>query len=472
MAKTRPNILILMPDQQRADSMSTAGHPQIKTPNMDRLAEEGVRFAEAVTTCPLCMPARLSFINSLYNHNHTMWENCGRAPADDETIFHLLKRVGYYTAHVGKSHYYGHADFHLKETEPYMRARGLDYVHETTGPYATMKCRSYMTDEWEKHGLYEAFKNDYRRRKEVGAYAAWASPLPVELFMDSYQGRKAVEFLEGYDREEPFCLFVGFGGPHDPFDAPGEYAEMYSPDETPAAIPAEEPPAWLPDLARERMLQHRVPGLNPENIKGMRANYYGKISLIDHWVGRILETCENKGMLDDTLVVFWSDHGEMLGDHGRVHKNNFYEASVRVPLMLRWPGRIPAGKVYDSLVQQIDVFPTLVEAAGAPASERALGRSLWPIIRGEVKETRDAVLSEHANRDRNGRNYMIRTHTHKYAMDRNSEGYMLYDLKKDPGEQVNLIGREGAEGLAAEMHRRLTAMVAYEQPNMISEPAW
>ena len=229
----RPHILILMTDQQRADCIGCAGHPQIKTPHLDRLAAEGMRFSQAATVSPICMPARASFINGLYPHNHGMWTNVGEMPADDETVFHHLQRAGYLTAHVGKSHYYVHErkTRHLADREPYLHARGLEFVHETTGPWATCVTGSYLTDDWQTKGLWEAYQRDYKQRERApgGSNAAtWPSPLPVEDFLDSYIGRQAVEFVESYEDDRPMCLFVGFGGPHDPWDAPGEYAEMYA----------------------------------------------------------------------------------------------------------------------------------------------------------------------------------------------------------------------------------------------------
>jgi len=134
-----------MPDQLRADSMSCAGHPQIKTPNMDLLASEGVRFSKAFTVCPICMPARASFISGIYPHNHGMWTNAGQLSVRDETLFQHLQASGYYVAYIGKSHYYPHGGFHLRDMEAYMHDRGIDYIHETTGPWATVTTDSYMT---------------------------------------------------------------------------------------------------------------------------------------------------------------------------------------------------------------------------------------------------------------------------------------------------------------------------------------
>ncbi len=452
----RPDILVLMTDQQRGDCLGCAGHPVVQTPNMDRIAAEGVHFTGCCTTAPLCMPSRASFVSGTYAHNHGLWNNAGRLPAHDETLFHHLQRGGYRTAHVGKSHYYVHGPVHMREWEPYMHARGLDRVHETTGPYATVRTESYMTDEWQHKGLLEAFRDDYQKRRETAA-AVWPSPLPVEDFLDSYIGRQAGHMLQTYDEDKPLCLFIGFGGPHPPWDAPGEYATMYDPDDMPAPIPAAEPREWLSDSAREYLLRRRQDQLSEADFRRMAANYFGKISLIDHWIGQILEAQGRRGRLDDTVIVFWSDHGEMLGDHGRLSKSVFFESALRVPLIIRWPGQMPAGLKCPQLVQEIDVFATLLEGLGLQPSERALGRSLWPVIRGGTQERDAEVLSEV------GDHTMIRTQRCKYVVDDHGEGVQLYDLAEDPQELTNLCGRDDMRQVEAEMRDRLLRFLARTQ---------
>ncbi len=451
----RPNILILMTDQQRADCLSGAGHPQVRTPNMDRIAAEGMHFTHACTNSPLCMPVRASFISGLRVHTHGMWENRGELAPDEESLFRRLQQCGYYTGHVGKSHYYSHGPSHMKEREPYMHARGFDYVHETTGPWATSQTDSYMTDAWRKKGLLKAFRDDYARRREARADApVWPSPLPTEDFLDSYVGGRAVRFIEGYDGDRPFALFVGFGGPHEPWDAPGEYATMYDPAETPMPpIEPAEPGPWVPEHAARWQRSGRIEALTEDRVRRVRANYYGKISLIDHWFGQILAACDNRDALDDLLICFWSDHGEMAGDHQLLYKSRFFESALRVPLMFRWPGHIPPGRTSDALAQTVDIMPTLLEAVGAAVPQTCEGMSLWPVLREPKAHLRDAAISEVERSGRN--NTMIRTDRHKYATHQKGQGYMLYDLVEDPDERNNLIGhpdwREVEEKLRAQL---------------------
>jgi len=454
VAERSPNILILMPDQQRADCMSCAGHPQIRTPNMDRLAAEGMRFTHACTVSPLCMPARASFISGVYVHNHDMWANRGELFPEEESLFRRLQHCGYTTGHIGKSHYYEHHAFHMREREPYMRARGFDYLHETTGPWATMRTDSYMTDLWREKGLLQAFRDDYQRRREHAPnIAVWPSPLPTELFMDSYIGGQAVRFIDEYGGDQPFALFVGFGGPHEPWDAPGEYATMYDPAGAPPRVEPADPGDWVGGPAAEWQRSGRQTAMTEDDIRRLRANYYGKITLIDHWFGEIFAACERKGIMNDLLVVFWSDHGEMAGDHGLLHKSRFFESALRIPLIVRWPGQIAAGQTSSTLAETVDIMPTILEAVGAEVPESCLGKSLWPALRDPSMKIRDATFSEVERGGR--RNLMVRTERCKYAVHDDGEGYMLYDLAEDPDERNNLIGHPEAREVEVEMRDRL-----------------
>jgi arylsulfatase A-like enzyme len=228
---------------------------------------------------------------------------------------------------------------------------------------------------------------------------------------------------------------------------------MYKPEETPSPIPI---PAGLPSLpgyVKEKADFRPREGMQLYDVQNLRANYYGKISLIDYWVGEILAAFGERGWLDDLFIIFWSDHGEMAGDHGLLFKRTFHESSVRIPLILRWPGKIPNHAVSDALVENIDVFPTILEAAEAEPSHRCLGKSLWPAIADPELEHRSCTVSEvfHAG----SRNVMLRTHGHKYALDDGGRGFMLYDLQNDPDEQNNLIGQKEALNLEQELRELL-----------------
>jgi choline-sulfatase len=442
-----------MTDQQRADSLGCAGHPQLRTPNIDRLAAEGVRFVQATTASPICMPARASFATSLYPHTHGIWRNAGELRPEDETFFAHLRRTGYYTAAIGKSHYYDPRQDgrHVRDREQYMRARGFELVHETTGPQAAIHMESYVTDDWKRKGLWEAVAADYRRRELPGELIVDPSPVGVDDYLDSYVGAQAERFVAAYDGAAPLCLFVGFPGPHEPFDAPGAYAKMYRPGDTPSPIPVPGDYASLPERIRKMWTFDVWPQITLDRIPQVRASYYGKVTLIDDWVGRIVDAFRAKGILDQTLVVFLSDHGEMLGDHGRLKKSTFHESNIRIPLILRWPGRIRASTVSQALAEIGDVFPTVLEAAGCPPA-RCFGRSLWPVLDEPDAELRAFQLAEVQYGDRQ---FMIRSSRYKFAVDSRSRAYMLYDLETDSREQHNLAVDPAARPLKLRLRREL-----------------
>ncbi|HTP48638.1 MAG TPA: sulfatase-like hydrolase/transferase [Casimicrobiaceae bacterium] len=455
----KPHILIIMTDQQRADCLSCAGHPQIRTPHLDRIAREGTRFAQVVTVAPLCMPARISFATALYPHDHGVWGNAGSLAESDATLFQALQREGYSTALVGKAHYYEqHRGMDLREREAYMRERGFEHVHEVPGPFGSGLTTSYLSDEWQRKGVWDQVREDLASRAAAGDWVVRPSPLAVDDHLDSYVGRRAVEFVDAYRDERPMCLFVGFPGPHEPWDAPGSYATMYAPEETPPPIPVPPFNGKLSSRVRRKAAFEAFSAQQLSLIPQIRANYYGKISLIDEHVGRLLAALERRSMLDGSIVVFLADHGEMLGDHGRIRKGTFHESAVRIPLLMRWPGRIEAGAVSDALVESIDILPTLLEAAGCTPASRCAGRSLWPLLQSHGNgELREAQLSEVEHHREN--QTMLRTRRHKLALDGVSRTFMLYDLERDPLEQHNLAGDPDASELESRLRQLLRSRI-------------
>ena len=444
-----PHILILMPDQQRADAMSCAGNAAIQTPNMDRLAAEGVRFRHGITSSAICMPARASFISGTFPHQHGVWRNSGSLPQDSDTFFQHLQAAGYRTAHIGKSHYGGHDGPHLRYAEPYMHARGFRDVHEVTGPRATRNCNSYLTDHWRSVGLLDTFYEDYNSRDVDWAFTVKPSALPWEEHMDSYTGRRAVEWVDAAPSDGPTCMYVGFPGPHEPWDAPEPYASMYDPADMPAPISSRTDQEWLSGDVRDVMDARRHDDATAEQYAAIRANYYGKVSLIDHWFGEILDAYERRGWLDDTLVIHFSDHGEMAGDHDMIYKSVPYYGSMGVPFTVRWPGHVVEGAVSDALVQQTDIFPTIDEIIGHETPRHVAGRSLWPVLRDPDARVHDAAFMEIG--DGTGRTVTAQTADWKYTLAYDGSGLYLFDLGGDSDECVNLVGHPDYAAVEAGM---------------------
>jgi arylsulfatase A-like enzyme len=449
----KPNILVIMPDTFRGDSLACAGHPAVQTPNLDRLASMGVRFDNAYSSSPICMPARSNCLSGLYCHNTGQWSNYGRLPAGTRTYMSILQEAGYRTAHIGKSHYYPHSGQHLDDEKEYVKSLGHEDVLETTGPWATVNTDSMLTDWWRDRDMLGLFREDYIRRRDVGPFkATWPSPLSEEEHMDTFVGRTTCEYLRDCDDERPFAVFVGIGGPHDPWDPPETWAERFTDVDVPEPIPPTEAEGWLGDAAREFHGAMMGEPADEETWKAIRRLYYAKIAHLDSLVGEILDTLEAKGALDNTVIVFWSDHGDRLCDRGQVHKSVYYEESVRVPLILRLPGNPGAGTACANVVSINDIFPTILEAAGvAPAD--CFGASLVPATKDADASFHEAVFSEIENAG--GRTTMIRTQRHKMVINAKAETLQLFDMQHDPRELQNLAGREEMVALERDLKDKI-----------------
>jgi choline-sulfatase len=276
-------------------------------------------------------------------------------------------------------------------------------------------------------GLLERFHEDYRNRRGSIEDQYRDSVLPADAFEDAYIGRQATKWLEWVPDDFPWHLFVSFVGPHSPYDPPEAYADRYREVGMPDAIPSA--PEGKPEWVKRKMRT-----IGPEEVSISRRQYCGAIEVIDDQVGAILKAIESRGMLDNTIVVFSSDHGDMLGDHGLYGKSVPYEASVRVPLTMAGPG-IEGGRVSDALVELIDVNPTLCELAGLQPQAGIDGRSICPLLRGEARAHRTDTVSA----IRNFR--CIRTDRHKLVLNDN-DLTELYDLHENPDELSNIAEAE------------------------------
>ena len=456
-ARRKPHVLIVMLDQLRADSLGCAGHPVIRTPAIDAMAAQGLRFTGVHTVSPVCQPSRVSFATGRYPHNHGIWYNRGELPVNYPTFFTALRDAGYTSAVVGKSHLWSHKRVaHLRDGAPYLRALGFDEVDEVGGPRGTCSTDSGYSDHLRGKGLWERFVADTNERVADPTITRPA-PFDEDDHMDGYVGGRAVQCVEAFPDDRPTCLFVNFPGPHDPWDAPGRWAAMYDPADSPPPIPLPPRPPTLPDHAAAKLDFAPEPGLTPKAVAAIRANYGGKVSFVDHWCRRIFDAYAARGWLDDLLVVVTSDHGEMAGDHGRVYKRTFHESALRVPLIMRWPGRIPHG-TRAAPAENIDVMPTVLEAIGVPQPAMSLGRSLLPVISDPQAQHCGDLLSEIYYGG--SRNVMLKTARHKYVIDQQGRGYMLYDLGQDPDEQHNLIGAPEARALEQAMRDALLVRLA------------
>ena len=438
----RPDVLFILTDQWNPRCVGYAGDRAVPTPNLDRLAAEGIVFENHYTPCPVCMPARCSLLSGLYPHNHDFWGNFSNdfLPPEIAPMFRDVREAGYTTAQIGKLHWTGGPAWRRQfdSLDSYYRALGLDVCQDIATPFSTPQGRGPYQDHLREIGRLDAYCRDIAKRIEKGQYAAWPSAVEPEDHNDSFVADRAIDFLKAQPADKPYCLVASFPGPHPPLDAPGRYATLVPPEGI--NLP--------PNVAQE--LTYRGETYDSEALRRMRANYYGKMGLIDANLGRIIEALRQRGTWDNTLVVFSADHGEMMGAFGKLSKGRFYEESARVPLLMRWPDRIEPGRRTAALTQLFDVYPTIVEATGGKLSPGHFARSLLPVATGAAEQVRDAAFSEISNRAHF--NYMVRTP--RYAWWVHSGDEALYDMASDPYQMNNLIASAAHRDVLQEIRVR------------------
>ncbi|MHC4248757.1 MAG: sulfatase-like hydrolase/transferase [Planctomycetota bacterium] len=463
MAGEPTNLLFIMTDQQRFDAMSCAGNSVLRTPNLDRLASQGARFTLAHSHCPVCAPDRATILtgrtieSTLMRTNEMLrvikpHQGIGKLQTFDE----VLASAGYHCEFHGKFHVAGFkGDCYARNTfqpaayreymdanVPKRRARKgelLDGFHKR--PYRP----NPLDTRW---GLDPGAKLRDSRGREVRL----TQPdnhgeilFAAEHSVTAFQARSAIEAIRrSAAAGKPFSVTCSFHYPHAPMLPTAPYYGMY-PVEEMTPPPSISDPMKNNPYARANH-RHRLPKYRePEKIKYMISEYYGLVREIDDWGGKILAALEETGQAKNTLVVFTSDHGEMLGDHGMREKNIFLEGSVRVPLMMRLPGRIRPGTVVGDPVGHLDMFATVLDYLGvkAPASD---GKSLRGLVEGRGR--RECAVAEwnynsDGTRD-NTPNFMVRTREWKFIFCRTERHKIidcLFNLQDDPHEMQNLIGR-------------------------------
>ena len=451
------NIVLLMADQHQADMIGCAGDAFALTPNLDRLAQGGTRFARAYCQGPLCMPARASLMTERYVRDHGVFENANSIPAHMPTFPQRLREAGYHTAEIGKMHLWPHGHVkvaNVSEMAGYLGELGFGEPIETVGKLASARYDTEYTDYLAGQGLLGAYRRFIREQHHAGGdLAAWDAqpgPTSAEQFVDTWHGERTAAWIRTYDSEQPFFLWLGFPGPHDPYDAPASAIDRFGDAKVP--MPRS---STLPDVGEAGPLRIFFEALfkysdsatmTDAAIETMRRAYYANIALIDDAVGRIVEALADTGRLDDTWIVYTSDHGELMGEHRMIAKMAFFEQAVRVPLIVRPPGGSPR-RVVGEPVQLMDLAASFRDIAGAAPIAGSAAKSLRPAVEGRGPAPRhEAIVSE---------NYgfaMVLEGPHKLVVYEDELlAVQLFDLEADPAEDRNLI----ADPAYAQVVRRL-----------------
>jgi len=451
----RPNILFIMVDEMRWDAMGCEKHPAVRTPTLDQLAAEGVRFSRAYTVSPVCSPARASAFTGRYAHVHGVTIN--QVPANDGEIFlpSILKHYGYHTAIAGKLHYV-----------PVRFSFGFDqfWSFAAEGPTPELGYIAYLR---KKHGSPNKWPRkpgtcpwpDDPLGRDVGEFL-----YPIEDFETEWITDRSIEYLRSRQgKPQPWFLFTSYLKPHSPSVEPQPYFSMY--DHANFPIPKLPPNAKeLRAAQRERQRRHYVD--NEEMVRVMSAKYFGAITHIDDQVGRLLGELRRLGMADNTLILFTADHGNMLGDKGRWFKGVQYEGSCHVPLLWRGPkgARENGGRVVNQVVENIDLAPSILETAGIPIPQGIQGKSFLALARGQDPKWKNRAYSQL-------RTGMI-VDGHWKFIDNSLDGSgekELYNLAEDPKEDRNVASDPKNKERVVE-YARLLARWRAERPAPVRIP--
>ena len=457
------NILWLMSDQHRPGALGVNGNPVAHTPNLDQFARESTRFDHAYCTNPVCVPSRASLLTGLYTHHHRTWNNATPWPFENRTIAHHLGPAGYMSALIGKMHFVDaqtHGfDYRLDFNDwiQYLGPKTKLFADEV-GKRNSGSGLPQIDDLWRDFGDPWAGAREPDGRKGLAAVGR-VSKLAERDHFESFVTRESIRFLEQHGKRQPFLLIASYLKPHDPFMPAERFARMFSPGvmkvpETWGKVDLERVPAEI----RESILNDRItPELrnNPEGVRQRIALYYANLAQMDDNVGAVLRALRETGLDRDTIVMYTTDHGEMLGEHGLWQKMVFYEPSVGVPLIFRVPGLTQPGARCGSLVSQASVVATLLELCGVAVPGSLDGDSLVSYLREPGRAGDAPVYSEYALASRRAK-YMVRRGDWKYCF-YVSDTPELYDLKSDPLEMRNLAGEPAHEAKLTEMRERLFA---------------
>ena len=448
-ASSKPNILLLMADQFRGDALGCDGNDQIHTPHLDRLAQEGARFRCAYSCTPTCTPARAALLTGLSPWRHGLLGYGKVAERYPVEMPRLLKSAGYFTAVIGKCHY-----------TPQRNTHGFDEaLLDESGREESIDFRSDYRS-W----FYSVAPQANPDQTAIGwnDYRAAPYALPEELHPTTWTASTAVKFLEDYQRAQPFFLKVSFERPHSPYDPPQRWWKHYEYASLPKAQVGEWAQRYAPRSGPDHEIWHG--DLGEAQVRSSRQGYYGSVSHVDEQIGRVLEALEKRGWLEETLIVFVADHGDMTGDQNLWRKSYAYEASARIPMLLRWPSGLVSAKrgaVQAEPVEIRDILPTFLDAAGAAAPAMPLdGRSLLALARG-VKDWRSFIDLEHdvCYSPLNHWNALTDGRM-KYIFHARDGEEQLFDLTRDRYELKNLAGDTAYSGALSQWREKLVAHLA------------
>ena len=461
---TRPNILILYTDQQRWDALGANGNGEIRTPHLDRLAADSVNFDHCFVQSPVCMPSRVSFLTGRYPSSLGISHMGVPVPPDTVTLPRLLRGYGYTSGQIGKLHFLPHANRDHRDPHP---DYGFDHLEISDEPGSYHDAyRAWVAarapDQLDHVSLGEAPSAiDWKRAmgiddgivhpEERFPKRPLVSRSRSDMTNAAFVAEQTMEFI-GAHEDGPFLCVSGFYSPHDPWIAPQEFLDLYDPAEL-----------TLPTFPAELEARRGDGNFSDEELRGARQGYYAMVSEVDHHVGRILDHLDERGIADNTIVVFTSDHGEWLGEHLRYGKGYpGHDQVTRVPLLVRWPGGAGAGKCVSRVVEALDVLPTLLEAAAIQRPYELQGTSLLPDLRSEADSGPGCAITEMAAGEDHWKT--LRMEGLRYVVESSGEE-ALFDLESDPQAYLDVAADPAYAGRLQEARLTLLQrLLARERP--------
>ena len=480
----RPNILVIYTDQQRWDAVGANGNPDIKTPNIDRLAHEGVNFDKFFVQNQLCMPSRISFFTGQYPSTLKITHMGVPVPQDTVTLPKMLGTHGYHCANIGKLHFLPHANRDHRELHPSYgfdelevaeepgpyedayrawvarkRPRQLDLISAGMPPNAKVWNQTLGIKDRVNHPVIEPEVPTAYKVHEGGTRFAFLKGVPFpadeDVSFSAFVSEQVCDYLERRDKSRPFFCVAGFYSPHAPWIVAQRFLDLYDPDQL-----------SIPKFPKNIDDQRPVDGTKDElfsndQLRMARQGYYAAVSEVDHYVGKLLDKLDQLDLTRDTIVVFTSDHGEWLGEQLLYGKSYpAHDGITRVPLIVRVPGNA-AGKVHSEIVEAVDILPTLLEAAGIQVPPFVQGHSLWSILshgNGSSYKPRTSALTEYTGWR------MVRTDRYRYIAHADGRE-KLFDLHNELGEYLDVAQEaEYAELLTMARHELVMRVISAECP--------
>jgi arylsulfatase len=454
MNDQRPNIILIMTDQQRFDTIQAWGDEHMITPNMDRLVAEGVSFRQAYCPGATCVASRAATFTGMYAHNTGAYSFLDWA--DHETWVHDLSANGYFCANIGKMHF---IPTHVNSA--------FDERIVVENPTTIEQWHGGPDDDWGQFLKINGYERPNHRQDTdpdwLSKFQGVPWHLPEAMHSDVFIGNSAVAWVNSYRGEKPFFLEVGFTGPHEPWDPLQRHFDLYKDKAVPPAV-------TQPNDLDNKPPQHKAhkeyfasaegeakidfSQATDADIENMRRHYYAKITTVDEQLGHVMDALEEQGFLENSLIIFCSDHGEMLGDHTLPYKWLMYDPIVHVPMIIKSSSQTSETQDIHELVSLMDIGPTILEAAGIDIPTYLEGQSLLPYLYDDDIDHRDYVICED--------NYlvMLRSKTHKLVYYIGQDEYEFYDLQADPNEFTNLWQDEASSELRNLYLRKLLDFLA------------